>query len=969
MSIKPLPEDVIAQIKSSTTITSINGVVCGLVENSLDAAATKITISIDYSRGNCSVEDNGSGILPSEFAASGGLGKLHYTSRFPAHPSYHGSSGTFLASVAALSLMSVASHHEGHRSHNSVKIHNSKVIARHTPSPPDQRLLSFSHGTRVTVRDLFGSMPVRVKQRALALDRATTLRDWENLKLSIVAILLAWPDQVSVSIRESTSQQTSVLRNTEAIITQLAERARRSLLVSRVSGLLCQANFFDNADPAAWVALKASAAQLSITGAVCILPVATKRLQFISIGIQPLANIRGQNVLYEEINRMFANSSFGVEEDTDGIDEDEKVRRAKDRLSRTGEYTNREVKGKRGIDRHPMFYVHVDLGDLVSCKGGHDADEILDDRQSHLHTIIDVIKAMMHAFLKKHHFHPLSYKPTRRWSPRRSKSNAPESESSSRDDSPGVSFNSVSQMDAASKTQSVPDADLGDAVSARFLGGRSDMSQFNRWSRVSRGSQTPTSSKEPVFEGTTVRRSRPRPSSENDSSAAMSPALFNTEGNLIRPPFLDLEQAFDYSHARSQTSAVESGQASRHEETIAQLDPATKQKCIVDARTGFAGTRTESDADHGLSRQPNRLTKRAKGLRTPSPPARGEPSLWVEDLLARWKNPVFEATEPPIPVAFDASALAETASGYTERDGLCHHGLAQILPKVESRISRKAIRTAEVISQVDQKFILVKVLLERNLRAALEGDDASLLVIIDQHAADERCKVEELMSSYFDIDGPQSASFRAKTETLDKMLQYEISSHERPLFEQYLAHFKHWGIAYSLNVFPSGPQFESRKLPSFVKVSSLPPCIAERCRTEPRLLIDLLRKELWKLNETSGGHGHLPQHIASTLVDEHDSTQQHWLSRFHGCPQGILDMINSRACRSAIMFNDILTLDECKALLGRLAECAFPFQCAHGRPSMVPLVDMGKQPVDEVERGSFGRQFRMWKTETGERFS
>lgn len=79
MSIQPLPEDVIAQIKSSTTITSLNGVVCGLFKNSLDAGATKITVKIDYARGNCSVEDNGAGLLPTEFASGGGLGKLHCT--------------------------------------------------------------------------------------------------------------------------------------------------------------------------------------------------------------------------------------------------------------------------------------------------------------------------------------------------------------------------------------------------------------------------------------------------------------------------------------------------------------------------------------------------------------------------------------------------------------------------------------------------------------------------------------------------------------------------------------------------------------------------------------------------------------------------------------------------------------------------------------------------------------------------
>lgn len=80
MSIKPLPGHVVAQIKSSVVITSLNNVTCGLVRNSLDAHATKINVTIDYSRGNCSVEDNGDGIPPSDFDEGGGLGQLHCTS-------------------------------------------------------------------------------------------------------------------------------------------------------------------------------------------------------------------------------------------------------------------------------------------------------------------------------------------------------------------------------------------------------------------------------------------------------------------------------------------------------------------------------------------------------------------------------------------------------------------------------------------------------------------------------------------------------------------------------------------------------------------------------------------------------------------------------------------------------------------------------------------------------------------------
>lgn len=74
-SILPLPPDVAAQIKSSTTITSLSVVVLGLLVNSLDADAQRVDISVDLGRGAASVEDDGDGIPPKEFGEHGGLGK------------------------------------------------------------------------------------------------------------------------------------------------------------------------------------------------------------------------------------------------------------------------------------------------------------------------------------------------------------------------------------------------------------------------------------------------------------------------------------------------------------------------------------------------------------------------------------------------------------------------------------------------------------------------------------------------------------------------------------------------------------------------------------------------------------------------------------------------------------------------------------------------------------------------------
>lgn len=77
VAIAPLPPEVVAQIKSSVAITSVNGVIIQLLKNSLDASARRIDVQVDYGRGSCTVEDDGLGIAPAEFQPSGGLAKLH----------------------------------------------------------------------------------------------------------------------------------------------------------------------------------------------------------------------------------------------------------------------------------------------------------------------------------------------------------------------------------------------------------------------------------------------------------------------------------------------------------------------------------------------------------------------------------------------------------------------------------------------------------------------------------------------------------------------------------------------------------------------------------------------------------------------------------------------------------------------------------------------------------------------------
>jgi DNA mismatch repair protein MLH3 len=67
------------------------------------------------------------------------------------------------------------------------------------------------------------------------------------------------------------------------------------------------------------------------------------------------------------------------------------------------------------------------------------------------------------------------------------------------------------------------------------------------------------------------------------------------------------------------------------------------------------------------------------------------------------------------------------------------------------------------------------------------------------------------------------------------------------------------------------------------------------------------------------------------------------------------------------MFNDPLSRAQCEEMVAGLARCAFPFQCAHGRPSVVPLLKLGEGLVGGTdEQPGFVEAFRRWKRKEDE---
>lgn len=159
MSIKLLPDIVINRLKAWEVVERPSSVIKELVENSLDAQATKIAIDIhDGGKSLIIIQDDGTGI---DLRDSDMVLHRYATSKIASDEDLdtlwsYGFRGEALASIAevsTLSLESIASWHQlGFRIE---KNHNSTSI--------DHVSLPFDHGTKIIIKDLFENTPVRKK--------------------------------------------------------------------------------------------------------------------------------------------------------------------------------------------------------------------------------------------------------------------------------------------------------------------------------------------------------------------------------------------------------------------------------------------------------------------------------------------------------------------------------------------------------------------------------------------------------------------------------------------------------------------------------------------------------------------------------------------------------------------------------------------------------------------------------------
>ena len=153
-----LDQNMINMIAAGEVIERPASIVKELVENSIDAGATKITVSIeDGGRKSVSVTDNGSGMDCEDLAYAY---EPHATSKIKSKSDLHkiatlGFRGEALASISSIAQVKTVSRTKGSDQANCLEIDCGKKT--------DIAPCSGDYGTTIQVRDLFYKLPARYK--------------------------------------------------------------------------------------------------------------------------------------------------------------------------------------------------------------------------------------------------------------------------------------------------------------------------------------------------------------------------------------------------------------------------------------------------------------------------------------------------------------------------------------------------------------------------------------------------------------------------------------------------------------------------------------------------------------------------------------------------------------------------------------------------------------------------------------
>ena len=651
----------------------------------------------------------------------------------------------------------------------------------------------------------------------------------------------------------------------------------------------------------------------------------TRSLQFISLGKEPLEKQDLQGKLLTLVNEIFAGSSFGETEDEDpSIDKGERI--AKNNDFRKKDFTNAQLRSaKKSHNRWPMLYLRYQCPELygkpIRCVSNLSEVEIMH--------MINLLGASVTEWLQHYDFRPRRWKLIRRFE---ALDNSKFLEANSRslrrvesdiqmhdilDQNPSNKSGDLQTITAKGPSEGpgfcMNSTDSTSLLTEIELGSRPEMARF--WSQI----KCDNPKKLTPLSANKIWDKRKHKSNFIENTNARS--SYGSEDALNQ---------VDINEVASEGLILRNEQQTYTDELIKWRDPSTGTEYMLNQRSGMMRPAYLKASNRKKQCAPKQsMHSTAKKLSYS--PREFHMMDHLDTLSAKkmleyeWKNPVFSPSSNRIWSVFDDTVKCRTL--FDRNTEFCGEAaLKRIIG-----IFKPNMENLNVVSQIDKKFILCTVRIGETVE----------MILIDQHAASERTIFERLLDEFCrpsDMKGLTQPSAMKSNLTgipsihvvcLATPLVFTLRIGEDGHCRRHAEYLARWGIMFNLHQNVKDPSSQS------VEVFALPPVFMERFGTNLDATKELFYAVLYNDQIIDPEYPLNNQSHEVGLAGSADGYP--WLRLISDCPDYMISALRSQACRSAIMFNDYLSYNECCNLVSSLAGCAFPLVCAHGRTAVVPL--------------------------------
>lgn len=222
------------------------------------------------------------------------------------------------------------------------------------------------------------------------------------------------------------------------------------------------------------------------------------------------------------------------------------------------------------------------------------------------------------------------------------------------------------------------------------------------------------------------------------------------------------------------------------------------------------------------------------------------------------------------------------------------------LPVLSQVTTKIFLNHYHIVNQVAQRFILLR--------------DLDCLYIVDQHACDERICFEKSLYDYIEDLQDPFIDLRVKCDGIP----IQLSESELKKMAQLHKSLQRYGV-----------DFEEGEYA--IVLTHLPAVLISRSKETDSLKTFLLSFAEFHQDD----------------LEKRDP--QDWLQIIPKLPRAIREAFISKACKQAIKFGFPLTHSEMAHLIDELSKCRVFTQCAHGRPTMVPVGEVSSIDVKSFD--------------------